>query len=138
RGELKYGVFFAHPRESVTIDSERNPDDPRVALEFSELLDDETALDGSDQRFEDGWLDQTGLLPVLHGRFADRLRWSVLTGDGKDDQVWSLLDVGVRGDDDGGAPFRGRLVREGKRDQDDVAELKAGRSRHRRGCPRLS
>lgn len=30
----KHGVFFVHPRESVTVHSERNPDDPRVTHEL--------------------------------------------------------------------------------------------------------
>ena len=37
RGELRYGVFFTHPRESVTAHTERNPSDPRVTHEL--LLD---------------------------------------------------------------------------------------------------
>ena len=30
----KHGVFFAHPLETVSVHSERNPDDPRVTHEF--------------------------------------------------------------------------------------------------------
>src|SRR5690606_15062648 len=40
RGPERYGVCFAHPREAVTIASERNPDDPRVSHALTLEVDD--------------------------------------------------------------------------------------------------
>ena len=36
-----------------------------ITLEFAELLDNKAALDGRDERLEDGRPDQASLLPVL-------------------------------------------------------------------------
>ncbi|GAB4560631.1 MAG: hypothetical protein Tsb0020_07470 [Haliangiales bacterium] len=40
RGPNRYGVFFVHPRESISYQIERNPDDPRVSHELVLEVDD--------------------------------------------------------------------------------------------------
>ncbi|WP_428265996.1 SpvB/TcaC N-terminal domain-containing protein [Haliangium sp.] len=40
RGPNRYGVFFVHPRETISYQLERNPDDPRVSHELVLEVDD--------------------------------------------------------------------------------------------------
>lgn len=59
-----------------------------------------------------------------------------LAGDRHDDELATIEVVGRARDDDGGSALGARLIGEGERNEDDVAEAKADRRRHRRGYPR--
>ena len=40
RGQNRHGVFFAHPRETLTYQYERNPEDPRIGHTLTLEVDD--------------------------------------------------------------------------------------------------
>ena len=73
----------------------------------SQLLEHKRRVDGGEDRFEDGRLEQPRTLPVLdldlpHGQCG----W-LLTGDRYDEDVRSGTVIGGTADDDGGAAFDG-------------------------------
>jgi len=96
-------------------------------LEGTELFEDEGAFDGGEDGFDDGGAEEAGLLP-LGNRDLEGRRSSRLGSDGHDDEVDALAVKSVGADDDRRAFLGGGLIREGKRDEDDVAEGEGGHS----------
>jgi len=90
-------------------------------LEGSELLEDKGTLDRGEDGFDDGGAEEAGLLP-MGNRDLEGRRGSRLGSDGHDDQVDALAVERIGADDDRRAFLGGGLIREGKRDEDDVAE----------------
>ena len=75
--------------------------------QLSKPFEHEGGVDGGENRFEDGRLEQPRTLPVLdldlpHGQCG----W-LLTGDRYDEDVRSGTVIGGTADDDGGAAFDG-------------------------------
>src|SRR5262245_66166261 len=68
------------------------------------LPDDESVLDGGEDRFDDRWLEQACSLPAIDEHLARSGRGTHLTRDGHYDEVRPSEAVGVATDDDRG-PF---------------------------------
>jgi hypothetical protein len=59
-----------------------------------------------------------------------------LACDREDDEIPPFAVLGGGAHDDGGSALGGRLGAEGERDEDQVAELRAGHGRRRQSSPR--
>ena len=93
-----------------------------VSVERAELAEHEVGLDGCEQGFDDGRLEQPGGLPVHDCDLAHGGCGANLAGDGHQDEVRPLALIRLGADDDGGALLGGGLIGEGKRNDDDVSE----------------
>ena len=83
---------------------------------------DESLLDGCEDGFEYGRLDESGGLPVGDMRFTETERRAHLARDRHDDQIVPAGVVVAAGNNDGRALLGARLVGERKRDQHHIAE----------------
>jgi hypothetical protein len=93
-----------------------------IGVKGAEVADDQAGLNGGEQGLDDGRLEQASGLPAHDGDLANGGRGSDLAGDGHQDQVGALALVSLGADDDRGALLGGDLIREGKRNDDDVSE----------------
>lgn len=79
---------------------------------------------------------EAGFLPAGDDELAEGGCRTDLAADDHEDDVGTSLIVASRTDDDGRSSLGSRLVGKGKWDEDDIAELKTCRNRHRQDCPR--
>jgi len=106
-------------------------------LQPTQALEDYALLRREDDGLDGGGLEQSSSLPVLDNDVSESWCPAYLTGDRHKDYVSAVLVVGVRADDQRRAFLASDLIGKRKGDQDDIAEFKAGRTRHRLDCSRL-
>lgn len=89
-------------------------------------------------RFNHGWLQKTSVFPIVNGHFIASRGRLKLAGDGHNNDIGPMLMIVRRANHDGRSFFQCRLICKREGNEDNVAKLKAGRSRHRAGCPKES
>ena len=75
--------------------------------ESSKFFEDESGINGGEDRFDNGWLEQPCTPPVLDLNFAHGEGRGLLTRDGHDEEIWACLMVGGAADDHSRAAFGG-------------------------------
>ena len=103
----------------------------------AQFLEHKGRIDGGENRFEHGGLQQPGCPPVLDVDLTHRRCSRLLTGDGQNEEIWTGSMVCRTTNDDGGAAFDGGLIGEGKGYEDEIPEFITGHSRRRQDYPRL-
>ena len=108
-----------------------------IALaEPAEGFADQALLEGGEDGLDDGGFEEARGLPVAHGGLAEGWRRAHLAGDRHDDEIGTLGVVARATHDDSGPLLALTLIGEGKRDEDDIAEVIGGHTRRRPRCPR--
>lgn len=84
--------------------------------ESAQFLEDEGWVDGGEDRFEDGWLEQSRPLPILYLHLTQGEKRGLPTGDRHNQEIGASLMVGRAADHDGRTAFDGGLIRKRKGD----------------------
>lgn len=103
----------------------------------AKLPQDQTLCQRCENGFDDGGLQEACLMSLHYREITKVIGGVHLAGHRHEDNVRTVAIAGRRTHNDRRALLGGRLIGEGKRHEDNVAEFIVGHSRHRPGCPTL-